>query len=193
MEESRFKKGSIIRVSGKAGIGKTSLVLQICNEIMNNNTNYKLNIYDNELSISLRRIAKLFENDNYKRIRYMTNNDNIENIYRLLLESDYNLVFIDAIHLVNESDLKYINKIAEIIKNTNNILIFTSQLMLRIEGDPVCKPFIDKEIIDIDIKIESVKELPGKVAVSYDELYVICTPNKDFIFDNYDIRSILDI
>lgn len=192
MKNLRFKKGSAIRICGKAGIGKTSLVLQICNEIMNNNDDYKLTIADNELSISLSRIPDIFEKDNYKKITYTSGEYTIKDIYTLLSLSDNNLIFIDAIHLINESELIYLDKILEVIKNTNNILIFTSQLSMRIEAEPICRPFIDRELIDLDIIMDYNRETEN-ISVSYNDIYILCKPSSNFIFDKKDIEKILYI
>lgn len=188
MEKIKIENGTIIRVSGQAGVGKTTFVLQLCNEIINTNNKYIFTIIDNELSIPLRRLADILDGDNYRNINLITSEIYIEKLCELLCTTNNNIILIDAIHLLNNRDMDCINKIKDNIKNTNNILILTSQLKRIIGKGTVQAQEI--EAIDTDIIMNYISK--GNIEIScsngYNNIFKV---NEDMMFNKEDIKNLL--
>ena len=92
--------GSIILVGGSPGVGKSTLLLEVCSRLSNKEKTLYVSAEESPEQISLR--AKRLEADDFDKI-YISGDDSLENVFDYIKDEGFKFVVIDSIQVVELS------------------------------------------------------------------------------------------
>lgn len=145
-----IKKGTINRISSIAGLGKTALAIQLCNEIMKRDEDYYVLHLDLEISTSIKRLSMLVEKEQKEHYHIIQEYKSIDWLCEGIEKEDKCIVIIDSINILNQKDIEELSRLKETIKDSNSIVILLDQLTMDNKRRII--PEVDNEIV-----IERVK------------------------------------
>lgn len=137
-----IKKGTINRISSITGLGKTTLAIQLCNEIMKRNKDYYVLHLDLEMFTSIKRLSMLVDKEQEEHYHIIQEHRTIDWLCKGIEKEDNCIIIIDKYWSLEDKDNLY--KLKEKIKGTNNIVILIDQL--DIDGKRKDIPEVDNEI-----------------------------------------------
>ena len=154
-------KGSVILLSGSPGIGKSTLLLQICQHICNFKSVFYFSGEESEKQIKLRanRLAVLNENT------YIISNNDLESIVNIIECNKPGLVIIDSIQTIKNAQLSSsVGSIVQVRESTNLLMDIAKSWNIPIiivghvnKDGGIAGPKILEHIVDTVLQFESEK------------------------------------
>ncbi len=151
-------KGSGVLLSGDPGIGKSTILLQICNALQNRFNILYVSAEESEIQIKMRANRLGVESDN---IKVMTEND-AQSISDYIISSKPNIVMIDSIQTVALPELSSATgSIVQVRECTNLLLRTCKSLDIPIfivshvnKGGDIAGPKVMEHIVDTVLYFE---------------------------------------
>lgn len=170
--------GSVIRIGGIAGSGKTTLALSIINNIIENCKDYKVIHFDLNYSTTTERASKIISKESMKRYLCIEELEYIEDL-------NNKIIVIDP---VETSDVEYIEELSNRIKDTNCILFLISDFVIKIFDDEPTTYYKNK--VDLKIKIDKeicIRSKDRYIFIKFDNKEVLLSVDDDYLFNGLEI------
>lgn len=139
-----IKKGSVTRITSRAGYGSTTLALELISIIINANNNSTVTIFDQEQGMSNNRLLKIIPNELIERtsskialihsVTDMYVKQCIKDVIRSPKKYDtHNIIMIDSLAICESllSD-EYLTMLEHDVEDTNIIIIFTDHQICKL-------------------------------------------------------------
>lgn len=146
-------KGSLVLIGGAPGIGKSTILLQMCNFLNNNLKIFYISGEESKKQIKLRASRLNIKNENL----YIITNTDIESIVEEIRSSRPDIVIIDSIQTMNHQELNSLpGSIVQVRECTNMLLKTAKSLEIPIliishvnKDGAIAGPKVLEHIVDV--------------------------------------------
>ena len=202
-----IKRGSVTRITSRAGSGSTTLALELISIIINANNNSTVTIFDQEQGMSNSRLLKIIPNELIERtsskIALIHNVDDmyvkqcIKDAIRSPKKYDtYNIIMIDSLAICDSllSD-EYLTMLEHDVEDTNIIIIFTDHQISKlanIDGGNGIRQYYEtrsSHIFSNDILLTKVDK--NDVKMTRNGISVELTRDKEQLFNKEQLIKLI--